>query len=432
MHISSTRGHGVQVANHLLLAIVTAALAACGGGGGGNADNPGTGSSMTASTTLAGNAALSTGSTVTAQTAAQSGVVRVNAEKAGQQALANVATLQAGGYAIAWLSRPDAGTASVHLQRFDDAAQRAGAEVVVAIANGETDINVTVLPDGGLAVASLRTGAASPTQPWITRTAVVLRRYDAAGTQLGTDLQMVAIDQDRTTQAAMHYAAAPQLVHWDDGSFLLAWAQVQDDANGKVPQFWARRFDTAGQPTGVSLPIGNGVAGSALQLVAAAKGGFVIATALNTQTGTFLMYRGFDGAFSPVLPADALGAAEGSRLLPLQGGAQVLLSPVKNVVAMQLYDARGQLQGVGMTLPAMPVGMTALRDGGFVLVTAGDGGALQAQRYDAAGNPVGAQQAIAGSASAAQGVALGNGSVALAWTANDAGDQDVMAMRITP
>jgi hypothetical protein len=213
---------------------------------------------------------------------------------------------------------------------------------------------------------------------------------------------------------------------------MLAWSQVQDDANGRVPQFWARRFDAAGQPAGLNVLIGIGVAGSDLQMVATEKGGFVIATALSTQGGIYLMYRGFDGAFSPVLPADALGAAEGSRLLPLKGGAQVLFSPVKNAVAMQLYDARGQAKGAGMALHAMPVGMTALSDGGFELVMAGDAGTLQAQHYDAAGNPVGSAQAIVGGTSAAQGVALGNGTVALAWTANNAGDQDVMATRITP
>jgi hypothetical protein len=428
MHNSSTRGPRVPMANHLLLAIVTAALAACGGGGG--ADNPGAGTPMTSSTSTgaAGNAALPTA--VTAQSA-QPAVFRVNAETAGQQTLAEVGALQGGGYAVAWLSRTGAGTTSVHLQRFDEASQRIGADVAIAVGNSETDASVTVLPDGGLAIATLQTGAASAAEPWITRTAVMLRRYDASGTQLGAALQVAVVDQDRTAAGAMHYVAAPKLVHWDDGSFLLAWSQVQDDANGKVPEFRARRFDTAGQPVGVNLPIGSGIAGSELQLVAAAKG-FDIATTVSTPSGPFLMYRGFDGAFSPVLPADALGAAEGSRLLPLQGGAMVLLSPVKNVVAVQLYDVRGQAQGLGMALPAMPVGMTALPDGGYVLVTSSDVSTLHAQHYDASGNPVGTPQAIAGGANAALGVALGNGSVALAWTANNGGDQDVMATRITP
>src|SRR4051812_44884264 len=102
MHISSTRGPGVQVANHLLLAIVTAALAACGGGGGSSAsaDNPATGSSMSStSMTTAGasNAALPTGSAVTVQATTQPALVRVNADTAGQQTLAEVGALQGGG-----------------------------------------------------------------------------------------------------------------------------------------------------------------------------------------------------------------------------------------------------------------------------------------------------------------------------------------------
>ena len=300
------------------------------------------------------------------------------------------------------------------------------------LAADETDTTVAVLPDGGLAVASLQTGAASPSTPWITRTSVVLRRYDASGTPTVAALQVASIDQDRTVGGPMQSIAAPRLVHWDDGSFLLAWSQVQDDAAGQVPQFWARRFDAAGQPIGLNLPIGQGVAGSSLQLVAAPKGGFVIATTVSAGGGRWLMYRGFDGAKSPVQPVDALGAAEGSVLLPLQGGAQLLLSPVKNVVALQLYDAQGQAQGGGGALPAMPVGMTALPDGGFVLVTAAAAGSLHAQRFDAAGQAIGTGRSITGSASATQGTALADGSVALAWTANSGGDQDVMAARFAP
>lgn len=426
MHTSSTRG---RVAKHLLPSLLALALAACGGGGG-SSDGAPASSTMTTSTSAAGTA-LPTGSTVSAQPAPQPVVVRVNADAAGQQVFADLATLQGGGYAIAWVSRTDGAAASVRVQHFDADGQRSGAEVAIALAAGETDATVAVLPDGGIAVATLQTGAAAGS-PWITHTAVVLRRHDANGAAIGSALEVAAIDQDRSAAGAMHYVAAPKLVHWDDGSFLLAWSQVTDDANGKVPAFWARRFDTAGQPIGANLPIGNGTAGSSLQLVAAPGGGFVIATTTRVSGANWLLYRGFDGSKSPVLPPDALGAAEGSVLLPLHGGSQVLLSPVKNVVAVQRYDAQGQLQGEGLALPAMPVGTAALRDGTFVLVVADGAGSLRAQRYDAAVQPVGSAQVIAGTAAAVQGQALAGGGLALAWTANTAGDQDVMATRIAP
>lgn len=434
MHTSSTRATRGRVASHLLLSALALALAACGGGGGSGADPAAatTGSTMSSSTSSAGAGSTATGSTVSAQAALQPAVVRVNAETAGQQTLADIATLQGGGYAIAYVSRPDSGTASVHVQRFGDDGQRGGAEAVIALAGGETDPTVAVLPDGGVALATLQTGAAAADTPWITRTSVLLRRHDASGALIGAPLQVATIDQDRTAAGAMHYIAAPKLVHWEDGSFLLAWSQVTDDASGKVPQFWARRFDATGQPIGANLPIGNGTAGSSLQLVAAPGGGFVIATTVNVSGGNWLLYRGFDGSKSPVLPPDALGAAEGSVLLPLYGGSQVLLSPVKNVVAVQRYDAQGQPQGAGLGLPAMPVGMAALRDGTFVLVVADGTGTLRAQHYDAQVQPIGAAQSIAGTATAVQGQALAGGGLALAWTASSAGDQDVMATRIAP
>lgn len=427
MHTSSTRATRGRVATHLLPSLLAIALAACGGGG------SGTESTMTSnSTTSAGaGAALPTGSTVSAQPALQPGVIRVNAQAAGQQTFADIAALQDGGHAIAWVSRADGGAPSVRVQRFDAGGQRAGGEIAIALAAGETDAAVAVLPDGGVAIATLQTGAAAAT-PWVTHTAVVLRRHDAAGAAVGQPVEVAVVDQDRTTGGAMHYVAAPRLVHWDDGSFLLAWSQVTDDANGKVPQFWARRFDAAGQPVGVNLPIGAGTAGSSLQLVAAPEGGFVIATTVRANGGDWLMYRGFDGVRSPVLPPGALGAAVGSMLLPLHGGSQVLLSPANTMVTVQRFDAQGQLQGEGTPLPALPVGAAALRDGSFVLVVADGTGSLRAQRYDASVQPVGSAQVIAGTASAVHGQALAGGSLVLAWTANTAGDQDVLATRIAP
>lgn len=435
MQTSSTRATRGRVASHLLLSALALALAACGGGGGSGPDGAATssGGTMTTTTTLgAGSSALPTGSAVSAQSAQQPAVVRVNAQAAGQQTLADIATLQAGGYAIAYVSTGDGAAPSVRVQRFTDDGQRSGTESSIALAPGETGATVAVLPDGGVAIATLQTGAAAAGTPWITRTAVVLRRHDASGAPVAGPLQVAALDQDRTAAGAMQSIAAPKLVHWEDGSFLLAWSQVTDDANGKVPQFWARRFDTAGQPIGANLPIGNGTAGSSLQLVAAPGGGFVIATTVRANGADWLMYRGFDGSRSPVLPPDALGAAEGSLLLPLYGGSQVLLSPVKNVVAVQRYDAQGQLQGEGLGLPAMPVGMAALRDGTFVLVVNDGTGTLRAQHYDAQVQAVGAAQAISGSATSVQGQALVGSGLALAWTADTAGDQDVMATRIAP
>ncbi|WP_427913049.1 hypothetical protein ACPWT1_20910 [Ramlibacter sp. MMS24-I3-19] len=436
MHISSTRATRGRVASHLLLSALALALAACGGGGGSGTDMAATATSTgsTTSTTTAlgaGSGAVPTGSTVSAQVAQRPAVIRVNADAAGQQTLADIATLQGGGYAIAYLSRPGSGAASVHVQRFTADGQRSGADVAVALPDGESDATVAVLPDGSVVIATLQTGNAAST-PSITRTTLLLRHHDASGAAMGAPMQVASLDQDRTAGGAMHYIAAPKLVHWEDGSFMLAWSQVTDDANGKVPEFWGRRFDTEALPIGVNLPIGSGTAGSSLRIVAAPGGGFVIATTLRANGANWLMYRGFDGSKSPVLPPDALGAAEGSVLLPLYGGSQVLLSPVKNVVAVQRYDAQGQLQGEGLGLPAMPAGMAALRDGTFVLVVDDGTGTLRAQHYDAQVQPVGGAQAIAGSAGAVQGQALGDGGLVLAWTANTAGDQDVMATRTAP
>jgi len=106
----------------------------------------------------------------------------------------------------------------------------------------------------------------------------------------------------------------------------------------------------------------------------------------------------------------ALAVATAALLLPVAAGAT---PPTSTIVSA---DAT----------------FTNTFDCAFPLTEAITGSYKDTVYYDAAGNPVGSEQAIAGSASAAQGVSLGDGSLALAWTANNGGDQDVMATRLTP
>ncbi|MGZ5180772.1 MAG: hypothetical protein ACXWC2_09865 [Ramlibacter sp.] len=419
------------MANPLFIAVLAAALTACGGGGGSNSSSGNASPAAAADSTAP--AAITTGSTVTAQPSPPVGTApsRVNQDSAGAQTLRALGTLGQGGTAIAWLSQTAGGT-SVRLQHFDATGGRDGVEVTVALDAGATDVAAAVLPDGGLALAWVQTGAASDTQPWITRTAIMVRRYDALGGALTPARQVAFADYDRTGAAAARYLGAPTVLRWDDGNFLVAWSQIQEDASGKVPQFFEQRFTPAGDPVGIALPIGNGAPGTSLQIAATPNGGFVIATALAVQGRNWLMMRGFDGSKSPVLPQGALGAAEGSLLLPLQGNGMVLFSPTENVAAMQLYDAQGQALGQTAGLRAMPVAATALRDGGYLVLLPAAGGELRAQRFDAAGQPVGPEIAVATAGGVPRGVVLGDGSVELAWTADTGGDQDVMAVRITP
>ncbi len=219
-------------------------------------------------------------------------------------------------------------------------------------------------------------------------------------------------------------------MRWEDGSFLLGWALVEEDANGRRPQFWVQRFDAAGQPLGAPAQAATGETDSGFQLTAAPAGGWVLTTFHRLMGRTALRYHPFEGASAPILPAGAAGMAEGSLLVPLQGGGSVVLSPVKVYGSLQLYAADGQAQGYAGTLPTAPVAAAALRDGGFVLIAGDPVAGLVAYRFDARAQPVGDPVPVAAAADV-RAAALDTGGLVLAWTAAGAGgDTDVMAQRL--
>ncbi|HZY17727.1 MAG TPA: hypothetical protein VFE82_04555 [Ramlibacter sp.] len=421
---SSTRATGLTVASKFTLTVLFAASAvACGGGGsaGGASGN-----------------ALSTGASVSAQATPPTGPAasygtptRVHASAAGQQTLRSVGTTP-DGYAVAWLSEGDGSPTAVHLQHFSTGGARIGGDTAAVLDAAQTATVAAVLADGGMALASAQTSAPAD-QPWITRTSIVVRRYDAAGSAVGAPLEIAAIDQNRVGGTTMHYVTEPAVVRLDAGGFVVGWSVIREDANGRSPQFWTQRFDAAGQPAGGPVQAGTGDLNTSYSLTAAPNGGYVLTTSTRVMGRTFLHYTGFDGASAPVLPAGAPGVAEGSVLLPLQGGGSVLLSPVQNVGSYQLYAADGQPQGAAGSLRTMPVAAAALRDGGYVLFSAtATAGELEAQRYDRAGQPVRGATAVSTSGGAPRAALLADDSLGLAWTAGSAGDADVMTQLLRP
>lgn len=354
--------------------------------------------------------------------------VQVNPTSPGrQQMLAASAT--PGGHAIAWLSQDD-GYDTVQLRRYDAQGQPAGSEVVIGVDTLQEQPGAAVLADGALVVATAIAGPVSVDQPWITRSSIRVQRFDAAGRAAG-DVDVGVVQQNRIGATTMRFVADPAVIGWDDGSFLVGWALVEEDANGRLPQFWVQRFSAAGQPVGAASFAAPGELDSGFRLTASPHGGWLLTTMHRTMGRTFLRYHPFEGAVAPQLPAGATGMAEGSLLVPLHGGGSVLLQPAKTYGSLQLYGSNGQAQGLAGALPTPPLAATALRDGGFVVFSEGAAGQLVGQRFDAAAQPVGDPVALAAAAAQLQGAALADGGLVIGWTATRAdGSTDVMAQRL--
>lgn len=424
MIFSSTPAAGTNAARRttgrLCLAVLAAALAACGGGG---SDAAGTGAFPTgASVNAQGPSPVASGS-FTAEPAAA-----VHPASAGRQRLLAVGATAPAGHAIAWLSEDGVGNATVQLRRFEARGQALGSDIVVGVDTLDGTPAAAVLADGGMAVASAIARPLSVDQPWITRSAIRVQRLDGTGRE-AADLDIGVVQQNRIGATTMRYVADPAVIRWDHGGFLVGWALVEEDANGRLPQFWVQRFNGDGQPVGAPSMAAQGESDSGFRLTASPNGGWLLTTTHRIMGRTFLRHHPFEGASAPTLPAGAIGLAEDSLVVPLQAGGSVLLSPAKVYGSWQLYGPDGRAQGGGGALPSVPVAATALSDGGFVVFT-GSAAQLEGQRFDAGGQPMGTPFAVAAGANL-QGASLNDGSLLLGWTVDrGAGDTDVMAQRL--
>jgi hypothetical protein len=420
---SSTRVTGTNVTSFFSLAVLAAALAGCGGGGGSPADltSQPTGSTVNAQA----NRQSATGAAFVADAA-----TRVNTDTAGAQTVRAIGATGDGGYTVSWFSQPPGAAASLRLQHFDAQGARSGADRSITLDAGQNGVGAAVLPSGGLAVATAIIATGSDSEPWITRTAIVVRLHDANGSPSGAPVEVAAVAQDRTGASTMRYVDSPSVARWDDGSFVVGWLLVEDTAGVRTPQAWTQRFDATGNPVGSPVAAGSGATDTSYQLATVPTGGYIVATSQRVMGRTFIRYAGFDGAAAPVFPAGAFGAAEGSLLLALQGGGTVLFSPAHTYGAVQRYAGDGQAQGAPSSLPTMPVSVVALPDGGWITFSATGGAELSAQRFDAAGERNGDAFAVASGAAGVQGAALPGGATGLAWTTSTGGDTDVMTQRL--
>ena len=422
MIISSTPAAGTNAARRtsilLSMAVLAASLAACGGGGGGTASGTfPTGASVNAQAASPVSSAAFTAETATPVHPAQPGPQRL---------LALGAT--ASGHAVAWLSEDGAGNASVQLRRFDTQGQPQGPEIAVSVDTLDGGPAAAVLGDGSLVVASAVASPLSVDQPWITRSVIRVQRFDPAGNAT-VDVDVGAVQQNRIGATTMRYVADPAVTRWDHGGFLVGWALVEEDANGRSPQFWVQRFDPSGQPLGAPSMAAQGEVNGSFRLTASPNGGWLLTTFHRVMGRGFMRHHPFEGASAPTLPSGATGFAEGSLLVPLQNGGSVLLQPAQVYGSWQLYGANGQAQGNGASLPTVPRAAAALRDGGFIVFT-GSETQLEAQRFDANGRPLGGAFAVDAAANL-QAASLADGSVVLGWTAErGTGDTDVMAQRL--
>jgi Ca2+-binding RTX toxin-like protein len=317
--------------------------------------------------------------------------LRVNTTTLNNQDKPVAATLADGTVVVAWTAADGLGNASIELQRFDAQGNTLGRETLVAAGAALYDPPAIARLTGGGFVVSWQTYGGD----------IHLQRFGAGGSAVGGETQV------NTTTIPVQQQNSEAVTGLYDGGFLVTWSSEIDLSTGYQSVF-SQRYDAAGARVGGELvvesvpgvPLGNAVTTALL------SGGWVVAWSHDND----VYQRRYDAGGQPAAgngapqivahggnyPAD-YGPSHVTALT--DGGWVVLYMDLANHLYTQRFDSAGTAQG-GATLVAQNVfnpsydgpSATGLADGGWVVTwqsISPTGDDVHAQRFSAAGAPLG-------------------------------------------
>lgn len=337
---------------------------------------------VTATSTELGNGdtALVAGGFTVAVAPAHGSSFQINTYTAGHQLPVSdgiTATLVDGTIVVVWESENQDGSGlGVFGQRIGADGNKIGGEFQINTftSGDQRGARVTALDDGGFLVTWNSQG-----QDGGSGTGVFAQRYDAAAQKFGTEFLV-----HNYVVGAQEFGFPVTL---GNGQILVVWQSYLQDGSGNG--VYGRIFDASGAAATGELLINGTTAGNQSHAKAAAfeDGGFVVVWKSGDGGNPFIMARLFDEAGSP----------RGNEFRIDTAAASARDNPS---VAM-------------------------LADGGFIVTwdahgVDGSGSSARARRYDADGDPVGAEFQLntftAGDQFGGNGVALQDGSFLMAWT----------------
>ncbi len=314
---------------------------------------------------------------------ANGGESQVNTNEAGGQSWSQTVALSDGGFIIAWNSIGQDGSGSgVYAQRYDAGGNPVGNEFRVhsATAGDQYLSEVEGTADGGFLIAWMDNSSGSED--------FFLQRYDAAGNAVGNAVSLPAIDHPFTYGDVAEATDALDIQALADGRYVVSWTT----SAGSVAQLYGAND----QPIGSQFTIeGNGWFGKSEVL---ANGNIVFIYQEFSSGGRWDV---FARHYNP--DTEALG----------------------NRIAVN--NTTGNDQQLGQ--------VTALSDGGYVVVWQSAGNAqdtdqhgIVGQRFDASGNKVGGEFIVntttSGDQRAPDVTALDDGGFLVRWTDRSGNDGD--------
>lgn len=303
----------------------------------------------------------------------------------------------AGNYVVAWSSFGEDGDGMSVLARRYDAA---GASLGDAFRVNQTTAGSQALP--ALAVSSSGAFVLAWESPDASGTGIFARLYRSDGAPVGDE---VAVNQ--TTAGTQRWARVAMML---DGGFIVIWHTDSPNASGDI---YARRFDAAGQPTAGEFKVNTttGISTFSPVIAVGADGRFTVLWIRSDSNSVGVYAQRFDTdsqrlgtefrvntvtLSDQVAPAMAY-APDGSSLVAWETGSR---QSQAQRIAAQFYDNTGAPLGSEFTLatvqPSSAPSVAADGDGGYLVTwesreAVGDTTDVLAQRFNAAGVPVGRQ-----------------------------------------
>jgi hypothetical protein len=231
---------------------------------------------------------------------------RANSATAGDQTRPAVAMQPGGGFVVTWTSPQDGDLTGVFGQRFGSSGAATGPEfqVNVDFTGSQQNPTIGVDADGDFVIAWEDSSLDA------SDFGIVARRYDSAGTPLGSPFQVNAVAAGKQRYPFFSTDA--------DGDFVVAWAAYPEPSG---PDVHLRRFKSWGQAAGGDLQVNIFTPGDQEGAVIASEGDgdFVVVWNSYGQDGDD--YGVFFQRFDVMALADVDGDGQ---FLPLTDGLLVL------------------------------------------------------------------------------------------------------------
>ncbi|MDR0779774.1 MAG: Ig-like domain-containing protein, partial [Pseudomonadales bacterium] len=350
---------------------------------------------------------------------------RVNAAQPYDRSQPASATLADGGYVTVWTSAfQDGSGLGVYLQRFDAAGNPRG---------GEQRVNTTTNWDQSApAVAGLSNGTYVVTWQSALQDGsglgVYMQRFAADGTPLGNETLVNAL----TARDQSH----PAIVALANGNYAIAWNSLEFTGAPRYLNVNATRIEVF-SPSGTQVLAETRVnavtdGGQFDRMVALSGGGFVVVYREDF-SNRHLRFSLYNDSGTLVKFATSIGQHyTGYNLVALADGGFGVISDhglTLSAPYFQRYDAAGNTVGAPLLLPAVPSSVTQLANGDLALAW-GANNVIHVQLAQANGTLIGDPLTISHDPSHDNAApiitALPNGNFVVSWDTNTNGRYDIV------